>query len=69
MTIGVEESSSTKSVCFPACDSVLFVLPVQLALVVWSDNIVRDVNDMFVGQSTLTHVVSNVRLNTVDIIK
>ena len=69
MTIGVEESSSTKSICFPAWDSVIFVRTVQLASEVWSDNIVLDVDDMFVGQSTLPHVVSGVRLNTVDIVK
>ena len=66
MTIGEKENFSTSSVGSAAWDSVLSVIPAQLASVIWSDRLGLNVDDPFVGQSTLTRVVSSVQLHPIE---
>ncbi len=66
MTIGEDETFATKSIGYSVWDSVLSVLPAQLASVVWSDRLGLRVDDPFVGQSTLTRVVSGVQLHPLE---
>ena len=65
MTIGPEAELSTKSISSSAWDTVLSILPAQLASVIWSNQLGLNIDDPFVGQSTLTRVVSGVRLHPV----
>ena len=69
MTIGAEADLSTKSIGSSAWDTVLSILPAQLASVIWSNQLGFNIDDPFVGQSTLTRVVSGVRLHPVKAIK
>ena len=62
MTIGEEVNFFTNSTGSSACHSVVSVIPAQLASVVWSDRLGLNVDDPFVGQSTLTRVASDVQL-------
>lgn len=66
MTIGEDANFSTKSIGSSVWDSVLSVMPAQLASVVWSDRLGLRVDDPFVGQSTLTRVVSGVQLHPLE---
>jgi tagatose-6-phosphate ketose/aldose isomerase len=65
MTIGPEAELSTKSISSSAWDTVLSILPAQLASVIWSNQLGLNIDDPFMGQSTLTRVVSGVRLHPV----
>jgi tagatose-6-phosphate ketose/aldose isomerase len=65
MTIGAEADLSTNSIGYSAWDTVLSVLPAQLASVIWSSQLGLNIDDPFMGQSTLTRVVSGVRLHPV----
>ena len=65
MTIGAEAELSTKSISSSAWDTVLSILPAQLASVIWSNQLGLNIDDPFKGQSTLTRVVSGVRLHPV----
>ena len=69
MTIGEEANFSTNSTGSSAWDSVVSVIPAQLASVVWSDRLGLNVDDPFLGQSTLTRVVSDVQLHTIESIE
>ena len=69
MTIGPEAELSTKSISSSAWDTVLSILPAQLASVIWSNQLGLNIDDPFVGQSTLTRVVSGVRLHSVKAVK
>ena len=66
MTIGGDANFSTKLIGSSTWDSVLSVMPAQLASVVWSDRLALKVDDPFVGQSTLTRVVSGVQLHPLE---
>mgnify|MGYP001201755129 FL=1 len=66
MTIGEEANFSTNSSGSSAWDSVVSVITAQLASVVWSDRLGLNVDDPFVGQSTLTRVVSDVQLQPIE---
>lgn len=63
MTIGQDENFPTKIIGPPGWDSVLSVLPPQLASVVRSDRLGLNFDDSFLGQSTLKRVVSSVQLH------
>ena len=65
MTIGSKADLSTKSIGSSVWDTVLSILPAQLASVIWSNQLGLNIDDPFVGQSTLTRVVSGVRLHPV----
>ena len=52
---------SIKIIGSSAWDCVISVMPAQPASVVWSDRIGFNVDDPFLGQSTLTRVVSCVQ--------
>ena len=66
MTIGKKTNFCTNSTGSSAWDSVVSVIPAQLASVVWSDRLGLKVDHPFVGQSTLTHVVSDVQIHTIE---
>ena len=66
ITIGAEQDLSINSVGFAVWDSVLSVIPAQLASVIWSGKLGLNVDDPFVGQSTLTRVVSSVQLHPIE---
>ncbi len=66
MTVGADADFSTNSIGSSVWDSVLSVLPAQLASVIWSNRLGLNIDDPFVGQSTLTRVVSGVRLHTLE---
>ena len=63
MTIGEEENFFPKIIGSSGWDSALYVMPAQLASVVWSDRLGLNVDDPFLGQSTLKRVVSGVQLH------
>ena len=69
MTIGADADLSTKSIGSSAWDTVLSILPAQLASVIWSNQLGLNIDDPFVGQSTLTRVVSGVQLHSVKAVK
>ena len=50
MTIGEKANFSTISTGSSAWDSVVSVIPAQLASVLWSDRLGLNVDDPFVGQ-------------------
>ena len=66
MTIGQDENFPTKIIGPPGWDSVLSVLPPQLASVVRSDRLGLKVNNPFVDQSTLRSVVSSIKLYPIE---
>ena len=61
MTNGEEANFLTKSIGSSAWDSCLYVMPAQLASVVWSYRLDLDLDDAFMGQSTLRSVISSVQ--------
>ena len=66
ITIGAEQDLSINSVGSAVWDSVLSVIPAQLASVIWSGKLGLNIDDPFVGQSTLTRVVSSVQLHPIE---
>jgi tagatose-6-phosphate ketose/aldose isomerase len=69
MTIGADADLSTKSIGSSAWDTVLSILPAQLASVIWSNQLGLNIDNPFAGQSTLTRVVSGVRLHPFKVTK
>jgi tagatose-6-phosphate ketose/aldose isomerase len=66
VTIGAGGDLDTSSIGSPAWDAGLSVLPAQLAAVIWSAQLGLNIDDPFVGKSTLSRVVADVRLHPVE---
>ena len=65
-TIGTGGDFETGSIGDAAWDAVLSVLPAQIAGVIWSAQLGLNIDDPFAGQSTLSRVVSGVRLHPIE---
>ena len=66
MTNGEEANFSTKSIGPSAWHSFLYAMPAQLESVVWSDRLGLNFDDAFMGQSTLSSVVSNLQPHPIE---
>ncbi len=67
ITIGSNGDLDPGSIGSPVWDTVLSVLPAQLASVTWSAQLGHNIDDPFVGRSTLSRVVSGVRLYPIEV--
>ena len=65
-TIGPEGDLEVAGLGNDSWDAVLAVLPAQLQSVIWSSELGLNIDDPFVGKSTLSRVVSGVRLHPVE---
>ena len=67
MTIGRDADFEIDTLGVDVWDCALSVLPAQLAAVLWSARLGMNIDDPFVGKSTLSRVVSGVRLHPVEV--
>jgi hypothetical protein len=65
-TIGSQGDIDIDAISLPAWDTVLSVLPAELAGIIWSAQLDLNIDDPFMGKSTLSRVVVDVRLHQVE---